>query len=727
MERSASLAVLLILTAYTIGILFVAPYPGMYIDPSTGRISALFIDTELLHEGDRILQVGSVTWEDYKSDRRVVLFAGLERGDKTEIRAERNAESVSVLWQYPGFSSAEFKSRIFNVWPLAFVFWLAGLTAHLSIRPRDTRRTLFIAANYLTALWLASGSLSSSHLWESSSLLHASSWLMMPVYLHLHWIFPYPFRSSGKAWSVLYVIALFGAAGEFFHIIPRGLFQMAFLIAIGGSFLLLIAHYIFQPQERRTIRLLSLSFALAFLPAIFLTIFFASGLAVREGLISFLFLPFMPLAYFYLIHRRQLGGMETRVNRIVSTYAFLILLGLIVIIAILIAVQFEPSPETWAILAAGISILAIILTAAYLTRFQTFVNQRFFGITLPYQNLPETYSSRIAVSDNLPSLLTLLENEVFPSLLVRQYAFLQAQDKTLDVLLAKDVPIEPFDVDVLTQKAGRYIPNLPPDEGWLRLILPLKVGDKTLGFWLLGRRDPDDLYPQVEIPILQSLADQTAIALSNILQEEQLRSLYQTDIERTERERKSLARDLHDSILNLLADMYKRLDVNTLPPEFLSDYERLKLRLREIIGNLRPPLLDQGLPFALTELVEDIRDKNENLDIALNVQAGEEKSPENIETHIFFIIREACQNVLRHAHAKTLSISGVVSPRRVDLTIKDDGIGLPFGSNPDFHALLSGRHFGLAGMMERANLIGAKLEISSKPGSGTIIRISWQE
>ncbi|KAA0267211.1 MAG: hypothetical protein EDM79_15205 [Chloroflexi bacterium] len=61
MERSASLAVLLILTAYTIGILFVAPYPGMYIDPSTGRISALFIDTELLHEGDRILQVGSVT------------------------------------------------------------------------------------------------------------------------------------------------------------------------------------------------------------------------------------------------------------------------------------------------------------------------------------------------------------------------------------------------------------------------------------------------------------------------------------------------------------------------------------------------------------------------------------------------------------------------------------------------------------------------------------------
>jgi len=60
---------------------------------------------------------------------------------------------------------------------------------------------------------------------------------------------------------------------------------------------------------------------------------------------------------------------------------------------------------------------------------------------------------------------------------------------------------------------------------WVRLMLPLKVGEDVLGFWLFGRRDPDDFYSQEELPILKSLADQAAIALSNILQTERLMPL----------------------------------------------------------------------------------------------------------------------------------------------------------------------------------------------------------
>lgn len=111
---------------------------------------------------------------------------------------------------------------------------------------------------------------------------------------------------------------------------------------------------------------------------------------------------------------------------------------------------------------------------------------------------------------------------------------MQLNDEHLKALLAKGIPKDAFNVDFTAQK------------DWLRLTLPLKVGDTILGFWFLGKRDPDDLYPQVEIPILQSLADQTAIALSNILQTEQLLKLYQSDIKRVEQERQNLAHELHD-------------------------------------------------------------------------------------------------------------------------------------------------------------------------------------
>lgn len=353
-----------------------------------------------------------------------------------------------------------------------------------------------------------------------------------------------------------------------------------------------------------------------------------------------------------------------------------------------------------------------------------FFDQRFLGIKLPYQNLPETYSSRIAASDDLPNLLALLENEVFPSLLIRQYAFLQAQDKILNVLLSKAVPNDSFDFGALTEKAGRYLPNLPPDEDWLRLILPLKVGNKTLGFWLLGRRDPDDLYPQVEIPILQSLADQTAIALSNIVYSDRLRNFYQADIEGIENERKRISRDLHDDVLNKLADMRNRLGQSPIPPSLNADYEDLKKRLREIINNLHPPMLDQGLNYAIREMVDDLREKHGSVNIILDIQPGADRLPARMEEHLFYIVHEACANALKHSNPRTLTISGVISAERADLSIQDDGKG--FDSNADFDTLLANRHYGLAHMKERAHLIGAEMVIRSNTNEGTKIFIIWQ-
>lgn len=727
LEKLVSLITFVILLVYTVGILFAAPYSGFYLNPTIEKIEIIFIeDQSLLQVGDIVKEIDGITMEQFKADRRLILCANTEKGDTVEIKVERGEGLVTVQWVFPGFTTQEFLARLFSSWILAYVFAAAGFVAQLSIRPRDLKRNLFIYANYLMAIFLISGDLSFSHLWESSTVLHIVSWLMAPVFLHLHWIFPRPFRDIKWVWVFFYGAAFLLALGEGFHIINRGLYALGFIIAIGGSIILLFFHFLLQKGQRRIVAMLGLSVAMAFSFSLVSGIGVAVGVVFNIGWITVFSMPFMPLVYFYLVHRNRLGGLETRVNRLIAIYLFFILLVFLVAFIVFLAIQLHPTQETWVVLATVLAVAANILTIVFLPRFQTFVNQRVFGIKLPYRHLPETYSSRIVSSVTLPGLLKLLEEEIFPSLLIRQYAFLQSKDKKLTPILQKDISVDSFDFDFLAWHAGLSTLNLPPEQDWLRLILPLKVGDNTLGFWLLGKRDPDDLYPQAEIPILQSLADQTAIALSNIIQTEQVRKLYQSDIERNELERKNLSHELHDSVLNQLAILHNSLDGTSLPPAFLSSYEELKRRLREIVGNLRPPMLAYGLASAITDLADNLMERSGGkVKVIVEIKATEDRLPEPVEFHLYRIVQEACENALRHANASQIKISGSLSPQQVDLSIEDNGVGFASENQLELDALLAKNHFGLAGMMERAQLIGAIIEVRSGPQMGTIIRVTW--
>lgn len=727
-ELLITLSVFIVLVWYAYGILLVSPYPGFSFNSSDGRVDEIHVNVNLeptLHTGDILLKVGDVTFDEYLRDARVIFFEGAKAGDIVQITVQRDGQELVIPWTYTGFDRDTFINRFFNVWGLAFVFWFAGFAGQLVIRPKGLRRTLFVAATYLTALWLIFGSLSSRHLWESSILLHATTWLLLPVYLHLHWVFPRPLKALPKAfWIFMYLLGASLAVAEIFQLPPKSLYALGFLIAVIGSTVLQILHYIQQPDQRRSVGILAVSIFIGFSPSILLGLFILSGEIPSLAPVGLFSMPFMPLMYFYVIYSHQSGGLQIRLNRFISLYAFFVLIGLLLLLPVIPIARIPILHEVWIFIALVLAAVTGILSILFFPRFQAFVDQRFLGIKLPYQHLPETYSSRITTSTSLPSLLTLLEDEVFPSLLIRQYAFLQAHEKNLTPLLTKDIPDDVhFDFDTLTQKAGNYISSASDD--WTRLILPLRVGDKTLGFWLLGKRDPDDLYSQIEIPILQSLADQTAIALSNILNAERLRDFYQADIENIEHERKRISRDLHDTVLNELAAMRNSLGQLPVPPAFLSTYDHVKKRLREIINDIRPPMLDQGLASALDELVEDLREKNENVHITLNLQASAERLPEKMEEHFYQIVREACENTLRHADARTLTISGEISPAHIDLSIQDDGKG--FEMNSDLNALIANHHFGLVNMKERAHILGAEMEICSQERAGTKIHITWKK
>ncbi len=254
------------------------------------------------------------------------------------------------------------------------------------------------------------------------------------------------------------------------------------------------------------------------------------------------------------------------------------------------------------------------------------------------------------------------------------------------------------------------------------------VQEDLLGFWLFGRRDPDDVYSSVEIPILQLFANQAAIALSNILQTERLRAMYQADITRHENERLSLARELHDSVLSELAGMLMNADMGTLPKNFREGYQALTQRLREIVSDLRPPMLNYGLKLAIEELADNLMDRTkDDVSVVVEIDSSGDRYPPDKEQHLFRIVQEACENAARHSHGKNIRISGQLRAEGVEIAIQDDGDGFELGKqNIELYDLLSERHFGLAGMFERAELIHAEIRIASRPGAGTRIAVAWR-
>ncbi len=94
----------------------------------------------------------------------------------------------------------------------------------------------------------------------------------------------------------------------------------------------------------------------------------------------------------------------------------------------------------------------------------------------------------------------------------------------------------------------------------------------------------------------------------------------------------------------------------------------------------------------------------------------------SVELALYRMAQEALSNVSRHAHAGQASLSISYTPSAVILRVDDDGVGFNMPENPSEYSV-SG-HYGLLGLHERADLIGASLEIKSSPGKGTRLTVT---
>jgi len=199
-----------------------------------------------------------------------------------------------------------------------------------------------------------------------------------------------------------------------------------------------------------------------------------------------------------------------------------------------------------------------------------------------------------------------------------------------------------------------------------------------------------------------------------------------------EDERKVLARELHDQIIQDLLGLNYRLEEiedlekpGTLQKEVASIREGIRDlvgELRQMCSNLRPPTIDHhGLAAAIDSLANEWAERND-IELHLEVDPGLGRLPETIELSVFRIVQEGLNNIRKHAAARHVRLSlQCTSATNLLVRLEDDGCGL--ATPTDLASLSLSKHFGLVGISERVALLGGFMNIESSPGNGTILQV----
>ncbi len=262
------------------------------------------------------------------------------------------------------------------------------------------------------------------------------------------------------------------------------------------------------------------------------------------------------------------------------------------------------------------------------------------------------------------------------------------------------------------------------------LAVPLRANNRVLGALTLIHK-VGKTFSAEEVALLSSIADQVGISVQSSRLRQQAVVL---------EERQHLARDLHDSVTQVLYGLVTlaeagqaRLEAGSMDA-IQPTFERIATTARQALNEmrlfvhrLRPPELEQhGLAAALTQRVAAVEGWS---GVRIHLLADEAiRLPPDVEAGLYQIAQEALNNALRHSHASAITLKlqpedplktaklPYAAGQHTVLEISDDGCGFNLEQ-------LSYRGLGLTHMAERARAIHAAFEIISHPGGGTRVKV----
>jgi len=286
----------------------------------------------------------------------------------------------------------------------------------------------------------------------------------------------------------------------------------------------------------------------------------------------------------------------------------------------------------------------------------------------------------------------------------------------------------------------KYIPALKGEDFKSMMSVPMLIRGRVVGVLNVHATrttvwDDEDVALLSDVANLMARAVENARLISSLAErEEMLEGLATRTIEAQELERRRLAGEIHDGISQRLVSLWYHLlaaedalggpdeagefDPSRLGAELATAKELATGALdeaRSAITGLRPAVLDDlGLGPGLESLARSLP----GLEVVVDITPDD--LPPHVEMALYRIAQEALHNVARHAEASRVTLVFGPGEAGTRLVVADDGSGLP----GDWLAVAEDRgSYGMVGMKERADLIGANLTVTSRPGRGTTVEV----
>lgn len=497
--------------------------------------------TSCLKSGDQVISIEGVRHSQFSHDRSLSV-RGLFGPDGV-ARIELIRDGKLMTRDVKVRAQRLDPTQIFFTILAPLIFWLMGTIAVIFLRPRDERWLILVLFSYNTALWIAAGLAVQAAF--AAHVFHAVIWFFLPLSIHLHIILPSELFSRGfrrVLLTVLYLgaVVLMGLDALFLlqKIAYLSIWYTLAAIALSVGLLLLRLVLPVSAATKVAARIMIFGVTLGLVPFLVFHGVFVIWIKhlVQAGRDLNWFLPYMPgiaavsvpilpMAYIYAIYKHHLGSLEFRADRLLGIYTFSVL------IFVSYTMVFFGLSGRWKNISGDflaavfvVSLLYVAATPILRDRFQRWVDRHVFGIKHSADDVIGLVSERIPKAFDRDVLAGVLSEEILPALLIRQSALYLLEDGRQDTLYEQAMPPgEPApsmeELLGMLEKAGRY---LPPDDpagtsrSWVRLVIPLAVQGRPLGVWLIGRRDPDDFFPAIDVQLLSTVANQIAPMVENV-------------------------------------------------------------------------------------------------------------------------------------------------------------------------------------------------------------------
>jgi signal transduction histidine kinase len=736
-----------------------SPYMGLEVDPEDPFGEVYFVypggpaEEAGVQAGDLVLAIDGRLLNADRSEPRFRPWLG--PGDIVRVQLQRGATVLTVEISLGSkLDNLSALAANLGIQILSVGLWLTGLLLILFVPLEDARARLLGLGFLLAGLTAAVGGASGwNSFWGANTLQLILLTVLSPILIAAHLTFPTisgvhyrrPLINLSWALAILFSgllmlerwflpVAVTDQVGFNLRRSVLVYFMLAWLLGVG----LLVWNRFKsgEPEIRRQTGIVIWGMVLGIGPFFSLTLlpYLLLGEEYFAGYYSILFLLLLPLAYLYVIFQRRLLQLDFLINRLVVFFVQLLLVLVVSILILGVAALLLDLPAGLPLLGGFVITLVALSSGGLQRRIQEQVNRILYGAHYDFSTVTASLSSQLAETLDRARLIDLLTIRLARQMGIKQTALLLVDDGQLQL---QRPPDDLFTVDIADEvfqklrggqapvRAAQLWERLSPAAGarwgrfaWGQLFGPLVFEGQMHGMLVLGPRFSGDVYSEQDIQIVATVAHQGALALANIHLVEELRGLAQQLVRADEDQRKRMARELHDTVLQDLFFIKQGLFRDQKKLEISEQLDSTIQKLRGVIKAQRPALLDQGLMLALQGLTEDMQKIAGSVpQISWYCELSEPLLlPEEQTTSVFRIAQEALTNAVKHALANEVVIKLERAEEDVHrLVIADDGVGLaavdPGGESES-------QQYGIAGMRERARMIGGQLEIRSQQERG---------